>query len=220
MSIRIHAGFVGGKDFSGWVRAVRDAGAVAVQAGVSTAATELRDEMRNQVSEAGMGERLGNAIGVNLYPRAQKGSFTAAGFVFPRGRKANAIFDAFNSASVITAHQGRYLAIPTENAGRGNRYAKATPEEFQHRTGIKLHLVKLKNGHLVLMGEAIAGKRGGVRAATKGRLAQGRNRQSLVFFVLIPAAHMPRRLSFDAAAQKWADRIPDLIEAATQGGEE
>jgi hypothetical protein len=31
---------------------------------------------------------------------------------------------------------------------------------------------------------------------------------------------MPRRLSFDAAAQKWADRIPDLIEAATQGGEE
>lgn len=205
MSMRITAGWIGGQGFGDWARTVRDAGSIAVQAGVSTASTELRDEIRNQISEAGLGEKLGNAVGLKLYPPGQKGSFGAAGYIFPRGRKATAIFDSFNSASVITAHKGKYLAVPTPAAGRGYRNAKPTPEEFQQRTGIKLSFVRFRSGSAGLVGHS--------RKAGKAR---GGN---TVYFILILQARMPRRLSFDAIARKWADRIPDLIEAASKGGD-
>jgi hypothetical protein len=218
MPIKIKAGMVGGfgtRDFAKFV--IDDAG-IATRAGVEAGAEGLRDELRDQIANAGLGERLGRAVGAKVYPPSGKGSLDAAGFVYPRGRKAAAIFDSWNQGATITAHGGKYLAIPTKEAGRGWRNTKAKPQEFEQRTGIKLRFVKLKNGNAVLVGDAIAAKSGrGRRAATKGRRAQGRTVQSLVFFILIRSAKIPKRLDFDAIARKWADRIPGLIDAASRG---
>ncbi len=36
-----------------------------------------------------------------------------------------------------------------------------------------------------------------------------------VMFVLVPEIRQRRRLSFEAAARQWADRVPGLIDRAT-----
>jgi len=220
MSIRFKAGWVGGEGFKDWVASVKSDAAIAVTAGVSAAADNLKNELRDQITSAGMGTRLGNALGSNVYPRAGKFSLDAAGYVFPRGKRAESIFTSFNEAATVHAQGHRYLAIPTKDAGRANRFGAVTPEEFQFRTGIKLQVAKLPSGKLALVGESIGARSGhGQRAPTKRRRAQGRSVQTLIFFFLVPVAHEPRRLDFASAAAKWADRIPDLIDAATPQGD-
>lgn len=218
MAIRVTAGMVGGRGVRDFTGAVRDSEAIAVQAGVQVAAEGLRDELRYQIAATGMGDRLGRAVGAKIYPTRGNGSLDAAGLVYPRGPKAEKIFAAFNQGVTITAKGKKFLAIPTKEAGRAWRNGKARPGEFHERTGIKLRFVPLKNGNAVLVGDSIKAKSGrGRRAATRGRRAQGRAVESVVFFVLIRSVKIPRRLDFDTAAQKWADRIPDLIAAARQG---
>lgn len=210
MSIRAKAGWVRGT-FADWLGDTRANMAIAVQSGVSTATTELRDALRNQVADAGLGDKLGNAVGANVYPRGGKPSLGAAGYVYPRGRKATAIFDSFNSASVITAKKGKYLAIPTQAAGKSGRYTKVTPQTFEKQTGIKLEFARSRKGTALLVGKKFKSK------LMRGALGGERNSQ--IYFILIPVAHMPKRLGFEALAQTWADNIPALIDAASKGGD-
>jgi hypothetical protein len=156
MSIRIHAGFVGGKDFSGWVRAVRDAGAVAVQAGVSTAATELRDEMRNQVSEAGIGERLGQCHRRQSLSAARRRALSPRRALrLPAGRKATAIFDSLQLG--FRDHGAPGPLSGNSDRERGARQslrqadARGIPAPDRHQAA---SLSVSQNGHLVLIGEA------------------------------------------------------------------
>jgi hypothetical protein len=211
MAIKFSAGFVGGRGPREFAKFVVEQGAIEVRAGVEAATDGLKNELRDQIAEAGLGERLGRAIGANVYPKGGKPSLDAAGYVFPRGKKATAIFDAYNRGVTITAHKGRYLAIPTKEAGRGNRFSKATPQEFQERTGIKLRFVKTKNGNAVLVGDAIKAKSG------RGGRVMTRVSRAVIFFVLIRSARVGKKLSFESTAQKWADRMPQLIESAKQG---
>lgn len=222
MPVRISAGRVGTYGPKEFAKFVGDSGGIDVQAGISAATDGLKGDLRDLVEQAGLGERLGRAIGSKVYPSGSQGSLDAAGIVFPRGPKAQAIFDSFNRGVTITAKGNRkFLAIPTKNAGRSWRNGKARPEEFQERTGIKLRFVPLKNGNAVLVGDSISARAGkGQRAATRGRRAQGRAVHTLVFFVLIRSVTIPQRLNFEARAQAWADRIPDLIAAADRGGDQ
>lgn len=218
MPIKVKAGMVGGFGTRDFAKFVMDDAGIDVRAGIEAGAEGMKEDLRDQIENAGLGQRLGRAVGSKVYPPGGKGSLDAAGFVYPRGRKAAAIFDSWNQGATITAHGGKYLAIPTKEAGRGWRNSKARPQEFEQRTGIKLRFVKLKNGNAVLVGDSVAAKSGrGRRAASKGRRAQGRAVNSLVFFILIRSAKIPKRLDFETIAKKWADRIPDLIGAANRG---
>ncbi|HEY1503409.1 MAG TPA: DUF6441 family protein [Stellaceae bacterium] len=221
--IKASAGWVGGRDVKTFLRGQQDMLARATRAGVAAGAEGLKTELRQAVQRAGLGARLGNAIGANVYPRDQKGSLGAAGFVFPRGRKAERIFDSFNAGVPIRGKNGNWLAIPTKNAYLGDRAGRRpTPEKFEQQTGIKLHMIEPRRSrrgrYALLVGESVAGRRPGRKAATKGRRAQGRDVDTLVFFILIPEARVGKRLSFDAIAEKWAARIPELIDAATPQG--
>lgn len=223
--IRTKSGWVGGSNFKSWLSDVRTDQAVIVRAGIEAAAEGLRDDLRQDIEQAGLGERLGNAIGANVYPRSEKGSLDAAGYVFPRGRKANAIFQSFNEASVITAQRGKYLAIPTPDAGvrhtsRSFANKPISPAIWQQETGIKLRFVKRGNIALLVADARYARQPARYRrrasfAPIKTRLPG--DRRTIVIFILIPVAHMTRRLRFEAKADLWAGRIPELIDAAGKG---
>lgn len=209
MTIRMSAGWVDGLDPRAAMKAQKEILGLATRAGVAAAAEGLKNEIRQQIEAAGLGTRLGNAVGANVYPR-QGGSVGAAGYVFPRGKKAVEIFDAFNSGTTIHGKNGNWLAIPTKNAflgGRGGQ--RPTPREFEQRTGIKLRVVTPRNStrgrYQLLVGDSRRGSR-------------GRKSASIVFFILVPAVRLGKRLSFDALATKWASRVPDLIDAALPQG--
>lgn len=212
MAVRIGASMSGSvKDFTD---GVLKAGGLAVEAAVSAAGDNLKEVFRADVAAAALGTRLGNAIGSKFY--ANNG-LDAAAIVFPRGTKAENIFRAWNEGATIVAHNGKeFLAFPTKDAGRGSTGRTAlTPVAFTASTGIKLTFIPSKGGKAAgfLIGTAVSGKNGrGFRQATKGRAAQGRQRQSKIFFVLVDSTTVQARLHFKLLAQAEADKIPALIE--------
>lgn len=222
MAVKLSGGWVGGRDVKSFFADQQSIVARAVRAGIGLAAEGLKNDLRASVRAAGLGERLGNAIGANVYPRQESGSLNAAGYVFPRSPSAAKIFQAFSDGTPITGKNGNWLAIPTPEAylgGRGGR--RPTPREFEQRTGIKLRMIKPRRSrrgrYQLLVGESVHGKRAGRKAATKRRLAQGRDADTRVFFVLIPFARLGKRLDFESIARRWHERVPELIEAATPG---
>jgi hypothetical protein len=207
---RLEGGTLG--DFA---KDIEQGGALAVTAAVSAATDTLKEAFRDDVAAASLGARLGKAIGSKLYPRSGA-SLGAAGIVFPRGKKSEGIFQAWNEGATIVATGGRkWLAIPTAKAGHGTRGSSQTPQKFTDATGIALRFVPIRGRPNValLVGRAIAAKSGrGFRQATKGRRAQGRAVREEVFFVLVKSTTIPARLHFEQLARAVADQVPALIE--------
>lgn len=218
--IRVKAELVGGLGPKHFSAAVKRTLALSVRAGVEQATLGLKADMREQIMAAGLGQRLGNAVGSEVYPKKGTETLHPAGRVFPRGKLAEQIFDSFNTGATIRGKSGNWLAIPTRNAYLGGRGGKRpTPAEFEQRTGIRLRLaVPRRSGkgrYQFLVGDSVAGRQPGRKAATAGRVKQGRKVETLIFFVLIKQTMLGRRLDFAALAQRWADRIPEFIERAT-----
>lgn len=203
--IRMRGEWVGGLGPHHGVRRVRDTLASSIKAGVTAATNGLKEDFRAQIRDMGLGNRLANAVGSKVYPERGKSSLHPAGFVFPRGKSATDIFDALNEGAPITARNRRYLAVPTANARLGGRAGKRpTPAEFERHTGIKLRAVKAKrSGALLLMGPRFRGR------------TRGSSGQDVVYFVLVRQVRPGARLTFEAFARRWSDRIPQLIDRAT-----
>ena len=203
--MRITGGFVGDDPVTA-LNADLAIAAQAVRAGVGAATEGLKNDLRSQIRAAGLGGQLGNAVGSKVYPNGP--SISAAGMVFPRGRKAEEIFTSFNDAPVIQTKSGRKLAIATRNAFLGGRGGKRpTPAQFESKTGIKLRVApSKKSGVSLLVGSRF------------GQKVRGARQETLVYFVLLPMAQNRRRLSFDSLAERWADRTPELIESAFPQG--
>jgi len=225
MSVRIRLDFAGFGDF---VKRAADDASRAVQAGVSAATEGLKHELRQAVIRAGLGPRLANAIGSEVYPRAGRHSLRAAGMVFPRGEGARKIFDAFNQGSTIASPGGAWLAIPVlENMPVLGRDAKPTPGAVEAFFGRRLRFVPPRAAHrrgsaLLVLDNLVRGRNGrGVRNATPRRVKGGRGvaprnaEDNVVMFILVPAARMPKRLDFESVARRWGDRVPELIDRST-----
>ncbi|CAA7625655.1 hypothetical protein MTBSS4_520003 [Magnetospirillum sp. SS-4] len=115
------------------VKAAEDA----VTAGMRQAADGLKADLRRQVTEAGMGQRLANTWRAELYPKGRK-SIKAAGFVFTR---APTIIRAFDQGAVIKSKHGLWLAIPTPAAGTGARGKRMTPGLWEQMHGSRLRFI-------------------------------------------------------------------------------
>jgi hypothetical protein len=86
----------------------------AVSGGVRQATDGLKNELRGQVTGAGLGERLAKSWRGDLYPKGGM-SINAAGFVYT---KAPQIIGAFAYGTTIRSKRGRFLAIPTQYVTR------------------------------------------------------------------------------------------------------
>jgi hypothetical protein len=207
----------------------------AVRIGVEAATEGLKQEMRQAVFAAGLGERLGQTIRSETYPAGERYSFRTAGSVWvvePKKRSrytggAPAIFDAFINGRIIQA-EGGFLAIPlpTVPARTGFRGAGGTqmgPRDVEEFYGRKLELRPGdRPGTFILfmrfLTRTISRRRKGARfkAYTPGRARQGREAESVDFFILVRSARIPLRLrNFDDLVRTWTDRVPELIERAS-----
>lgn len=193
----------------------------------------LKGRLRAETQSAFKGNRLPKAWRGNVYPRGQD-SVDAAGYVAVRGSAA-AIIETAIEATVIRGHGGRWLAIPTEAAGkfglkrgangmgatvnkRGAR-ERITPGGFERRTGMKLRF------------QYEDGKKGGRRAflfadqamlgagrvarpyQSKGRGSRlyGPAGKSILIFVLVRQITTRKRLDLDVIANEAGARTAGLI---------
>jgi hypothetical protein len=182
----------------------------AVTAGMRQAADGLKADLRRQVTEAGMGQRLANTWRAELYPKGRK-SIKAAGFVFT---KAPTIIRAFDQGAVIKSKHGFWLAIPTPAAGTGARGKRMTPGLWEQMHGARLRFIYRRGAPSLLVAENMwvrTGKRGGFAKGSASALRSGRGLASVVMFILVPQVSLKKRLDVDGVAERWASALPELI---------
>lgn len=182
----------------------------AVTAAMRQAADGLKADLRRQVTEAGMGQRLANTWRAELYPKGRK-SIKAAGFVFTR---APTIIRAFDQGAVIKSKHGFWLAIPTPAAGTGARGKRVTPGLWEQMHGARLRFIFRRGAPSLLVAEnmrARTGKRGGFAKGSASALRSGRGLATVVMFILVPQVSLKKRLDVDGAAERWASALPELI---------
>jgi hypothetical protein len=120
----------------------------AVTSGMRDATDGLKQDLREDIVGAGLGERLSRTWRGKTFPEVGE-SAEAAAYVWSRAPK---IVDAFDRGVVIRRDssknnwRGLFLAIPTAAAGKSGRSAvgsreKITPGGWQRRTGLKLRFV-------------------------------------------------------------------------------
>lgn len=91
----------------------------AVTSGMRDAADGLKQDLREDVVAAGLGERLSRTWRGKIFPEVGE-SAEAAAYVWSRAPK---IVDAFDRGVVIRSASGLFLAIPTAAAGKSGRSA-------------------------------------------------------------------------------------------------
>lgn len=183
----------------------------AVTAGVREATDGLKQELRAQITGAGLGERLARTWRSETYPKGRS-SIGAAGFVWS---KAPGIVRIYEDGAVIRSTRGLFLAIPTQAAGRyGDGGRKITPGGWERRTAMRLRFVYRRGAPSLLVADnlrARTGKRGGFAAASAAARRTGRNLVTVPIFVLVPQVSFRKRLDVAGAARRWHGRVPELV---------
>lgn len=171
-----------------------------VKAAVDAAGRVLQDDIRGQVTAAGLGRRLAQSIRRQTYPNPET-PLSAAALVWTKAPK---IIGAFAKGVLLKSSQGLYLAIPTENAGRSTRGGRITPEEWERRNGTPLRAVfhPGKPALLVAQLRARTGKKGGFAAPSATARRTGKNLVTVAIFILVPQARLTKRIDLKAAAAR------------------
>lgn len=117
----------------------------------------LKGELRADVIDAGLGQRLANTWRGRTYPEGAV-SLEAASFVWS---KAPNIVDAFDRGVTIRSQRGFWLAIPTAAAGVKGLSAtgamkRITPGGWERRTGMRLRFVYRRGGPSLLVADYVS----------------------------------------------------------------
>ena len=173
-----------------------------VQRGVQQATDLLKGRLRTQIRRAGFRgktTRLEKTWQGKFY---RNDGLNAAGLVYS---KAPRLIQAHTEGTTIRARGGKYLAIPTENVPRrlfGKQ--KPSPGQWPARLG-KLQFIPTRTGGVLVV-------KNYTRTRT-GRESTAKNPKSrtVVMFVLIRQITLKKRLDPDAAGQRVANLLPELI---------
>lgn len=202
--MRLGADIVG--DIAGAMAAEVKAGEKAVTAAMSEASGDLKMRWRQQITQAGLGRRLGNSIQNQVYPKGDT-SLNAAGFVWSQ---APEIIGAHAEGLLIRGREKLFLAIPLPAAGKGRGGRRITPREWERKTGVGLRFVarRGKPGLLVADKVRITKKAG---YAVRSRAKTGRNQVTAPIFVLVPQVKLKKRLDLNGPVRSVSVHIPKLI---------
>lgn len=188
----------------------------------------LKEELRDDVFGAGLGERLARTWRGRVYENRGRGDGAAA-FVWSRAPK---IMRYFSEDRVIRARGGRFLAIPTDDAPRKPGGGRMTPAEVENKFGRPLQFISPGDrgfqtpsarrggvGFLVMKELVIRKSSQRWRNASAREKARGRRPlQAVIMFILVPVVRGRKRLDLEAAARRWAARAPKLIESRLEAG--
>lgn len=185
-----------------------------VKAGVTRGTIGLKTALRGQVEAAGLGPKLAKTWQSRVYPRGD--SKDAAGIVYS---KAPQIIAGFDKGALITVKgKGKYLAIPTENVPPGSRGRRLTPSNWPAGRLGELDFVPGRHGTAFMVAHVVSsyadggmGSFKGFKKATRGRVKKGRQVETVVMFILVPAVKLKKLLNVKGEADKWLSELSRLI---------
>jgi len=196
-----------GPDLAAMMTAEIAAAERAVTSAVREAGAGLKLSWRGQITGAGLGVRLANAIRSEVFPKAGT-SLNAAALVWS---KAPVIVGAHDAGPLIRSKNGFWLAIPTPAAGRALGGRRITPGGWERRTGLRLRFVYRRIGPSLLVADAVRLNRRGLAAVSRSKT--GRGHVTAPIFLLVPQVKLPKRLDLARDAERAHDAVPGLIVA-------
>lgn len=182
----------------------------AVTSGVRQATDGLKAELRNQITSAGLGQKLANTWRGQVYPKGGA-SLHAAGLVWS---KAPQIVSAFAEGMTIRSSHGFFLAIPTPAAGKSAMGKRVTPALWEQAHGQRLRFIYRRGAVSLLVADnmrARTGKRGGFSKARASAMRTGRGLATAIMFLLVPQVTIRKRFDNDSAGKKWNEALPRLV---------
>lgn len=177
--------------------------------------------LREDARRGGLGERIANAWRADIYPKsASVRTHAPAVLVYSNAPK---IVGAFGQASIITARNALYMAIPTENTPRrGRRYV--SPAEVEAIFNQDLIFIAGRGQQILAFVDAVKSRNGKkYRRASKVRTERQRRKVEMVLmFVMVRQVHLRKRLDwqriFVDLEEDWADLFPSEVERAINEG--
>lgn len=178
----------------------------------------LKDDLRADVIDAGLDQRLANTWRGKTFPEGGV-SLDAAAFIWSKAPK---IVDAFDRGVTIRSKNGFWLAIPTPAAGAtglsatGAR-ARITPGGFERRTGMRLRFVYRRGQPSLLVVDNARLSKRGLAKPNAGRAQSGAvytrlaGRTTIVVFILVSQVTLRKRLDVEPIAQRWANRVGPIL---------
>ena len=179
--------------------------------GVKETGLGLKQDLRRQVTHAGLGKRLAYSWRGEFYPN--KG-LDAASYLYT---KAPDIIRAWDKGAVIRARRSKWLAIPTDQAPKkGIDGKRLTPANFNESRYDKLRWVERKGNHpLLVVDEVKLGKTGKVTRRQKQAHAKSGNYKkgivTVVMFIMVKQVRLNKKLNVQKATKQWVDKLPELI---------
>lgn len=160
-------------------------------------AARAKVEFRQPI-RAVLGDRVANAVRVDIYPRsAAQRTHAPTVYVWT---KAPAIISAFSQGATIRNRSGFWLAIPTENVPR-RRGRRMTPVEVEAQFNQDLIVFSGRGGQMLGFVDVVAAKSGkGFRKATRQRQKDGREKQLVLMFVFVRQVTLTKRINWDGIA--------------------
>lgn len=159
---------------------------------ISRRTTALKNTLRRQVTGAGLGSRLANAIRSVVITLADEDQIVGRVFSKAIVRRPSGRVDlitVFDEGATVRARTGTFLAIPTEHAGKGRGQKRhKTPAEYP-------------SGTFTL----IPGRRSGVAVLVF------KDRPDVVAFVLVRQVTLRKQLNVQAAHAEAQAGLDDLV---------
>ncbi len=182
----------------------------AVTQSIREATEGLKTELRNQITGAGLGQRLANTWRGEVYPKG-KLSIKAAGLVYSR---APEVVGAHDRGATIRSKDGFWLAIPLPAAGKGPRSKRMTPGLWEKLRGQRLRFIYRRGKPSLLVAEnqrARQGQRGGFSVASQKAQTTGRGLVSVPMFLLVPQVTLKKKFDIDSASRRWVSTLANRI---------
>lgn len=213
-----------------FVQRVLDDTGVRVAAAVEAASRGAVEDLRDGIAQAGISNKARNFLGYNIYPRRAaarvRASLGTTGYIHARGPVATLALTGWSEGGDARPRSARMLAVPTpagaqatrlgaRGGGRGGwNQTHFTPAEFERAAGVKLRYIPPRgDAPAMLVLDGYRNTRSGRAAAIKPGSSR-RGRSYAVIFWLVPQVRLPHVLRPSQVLERWAGRIPALMQAA------
>ena len=169
------------------------------------AALSLKEQLRGQVHQAGLGRGLAKAWQSQIFPKGDTKTIHPAAVVFS---KAADIHSGFDEGSLIRAKNGaQYLALPSDYVPPTRAGRNMKPREVEahfNRALVFRPYGKGRKGGVLIRPDLVAVNK------------KSQQRQGMIMFFLVPQVQMKKLLDIDGAATRIFSTIFDVFSGTSR----
>jgi hypothetical protein len=203
-------------DLEAWADAVKLAMLQAVKSATEDEAYfGVLNPLRDDIREAGLGDRLPNTWRLEMRPGRGRLAYNPAAFI---RSAAPLIIDGFSRSAVVKAGGGRFMAVPVKG-GPMDRIrllrGETSVQAAERRLG-KLTFVPVRQGLAMLVTKSVRQTRSGRYVRVKGRdniTSRKDHETGVPVFFLVPQIRMTKRLSWEQIANQASTGFGERVEA-------